>query len=152
MTSRLAGIAAALALALACATAVAQVAADPAFEERLKRLESQLRCLVCQNQTLADSDAPLAGDLRREVRALASSGKSDDEIRAFLVARYGDFVLYQPPVKATTWLLWFGPLLLLAGGGAIWFALVRRRSRPDSASSAPASSDASARARELLDR
>ena len=84
--------------------------ADPALDARLKRkLETELRCLVCQNQTLADSNAPLAGDLRREVRELAVAGKSDAEIRDYLVARYGDFVLYNPPVKTTTWLLWFGP-------------------------------------------
>ena len=143
----------AAALALAAATALAQPAADEAFEQRLKRLETDLRCLVCQNQTLADSNAPLAEDLRREVRELALAGKSDAEIRAFLVARYGDFVLYRPPVKESTWLLWFGPFLLLGGGIVAWLAIVRRRRR-DSVAEAEAdapSPDAAARAKALLD-
>jgi len=114
------------AVALASTLALAQ-APDPALDTRLRKLESELRCLVCQNQTLADSDASLAGDLRREVRALAVAGKSDAEIKDYLVARYGDFVLYNPPVKSSTWLLWFGPLLLLVAGGTIWLAIVRRR-------------------------
>jgi len=120
---RLAGVA----LAFAAQFALAQVPQDLAFEQRLKRLEGDLRCLVCQNQTLADSSAPLAEDLRREVRSLAVAGKSDDEIRAYLVARYGDFVLYRPPVKGTTWLLWFGPFALLGLGALVWFVVVRRR-------------------------
>jgi cytochrome c-type biogenesis protein CcmH len=103
--------------------------ADTALDARLKKLEEELRCLVCQNQSLADSSAGLAEDLRREVRALAVSGKNDEEIKQFLVARYGDFVLYNPPVKSTTWLLWFGPFVLLAGGGFIWWLVTRRRSR-----------------------
>ena len=101
--------------------------ADNGFDIRLKNLEEQLRCLVCQNQTLADSDAPLAQDLRREVRSLAVAGKNDDEIRQYLVARYGDFVLYKPPVKRTTWLLWFGPFGLLLVGGCVWWIILRRR-------------------------
>jgi cytochrome c-type biogenesis protein CcmH len=121
--ARLAGVA----LAFAAQFALAQVPQDLAFEQRLKRLEGDLRCLVCQNQTLADSSAPLAEDLRREVRSLAVAGKSDDEIRAYLVARYGDFVLYRPPVKGTTWLLWFGPFVLLGLGALVWFVVVRRR-------------------------
>jgi cytochrome c-type biogenesis protein CcmH len=127
---RFARCAAALAVALFAAFAPAPACAqgsDPAMDARLKKLESELRCLVCQNQTLADSDASLAGDLRREVRALAAAGKTDTEIKDYLVARYGDFVLYNPPVKSTTWLLWFGPLLLLVAGGAVWLAVVRRR-------------------------
>ena len=125
--ARLLGAALAFAAHLAASQALAQPAADLAFEQRLKRLEADLRCLVCQNQTLADSNAPLAEDLRREVRTLAVAGKSDDEIRAFLVARYGDFVLYRPPVKGTTWLLWFGPFALLALGALVWVGVVRRR-------------------------
>ncbi len=144
-----------LALALAAGAAFAQQSApDVAFEARLKLLEADLRCLVCQNQTLADSNAPLAEDLRREVRTLALSGKSDAEIRTFLVARYGDFVLYDPPVKESTWLLWFGPFLLLGGGVVAWLAIVRRRRRQDASTDTgtPATSaDAAARARALLD-
>jgi cytochrome c-type biogenesis protein CcmH len=139
-----------VALALAAQVALAQAPPDVAFEARLKRLEGDLRCLVCQNQTLADSNAPLAEDLRREVRALALAGKSDDEIRAFLVARYGDFVLYRPPVKGTTWLLWFGPFALLALGAGIWFAVVRRRRRAPEAVPVH-DAGAAARARELID-
>ena len=132
--------------------------ADDALDARLRTLETQLRCLVCQNQTLAESNAPLAEDLRKEVRELALAGKSDDEIRAYLVARYGDFVLYNPPVKPTTYLLWFGPFLLLAGGAIVWLAVLRRRARMRGGegllADATPGSDASiavARARELLD-
>ena len=116
---------------IACLVVALSMAApawsDLALDSRLKSLESQLRCLVCQNQTLSESEAPLAEDLRKEVRELAVSGKSDDEIRAYLVARYGDFVLYKPPVKPTTYVLWFGPFLLLAFGGVVWWIVVRRR-------------------------
>src|SRR5690349_24173939 len=94
---------------------------DHAQELRFQALTKQLRCLVCQNESLADSNAPLAADLRREVRALAVSGKNDAQIKEFLVARYGDFVLYDPPVKRVTWLLWFGPFVLLAIGAVIWW-------------------------------
>src|SRR5258706_8513528 len=83
--------------------------ADPATEARLRILAEELRCLVCQNQTIADSNADLAVDLRREVRAQILQGKSDAEIKNYLVARYGDFVLYKPPVQANTMLLWVGP-------------------------------------------
>ena len=132
--------------------------ADDALDARLKSLETQLRCLVCQNQTLAESEAPLAADLRNEVRELAQSGKSDDDIRAYLVARYGDFVLYKPPVKPVTYLLWFGPFLLLFGGLVGWLLVLQRRSRMragDRADANPAANaEASvevARARELLE-
>jgi cytochrome c-type biogenesis protein CcmH len=129
-----------------------------ALDARLKKLEEELRCLVCQNQTLADSNAPLADDLRREVRELAVSGKNNDEIKAYLVARYGDFVLYKPPVKGTTWLLWFGPFVLLAGGGLIWALVLRRRSRrgyDDDDGGPPGAQAVDAgveKARELLDQ
>jgi cytochrome c-type biogenesis protein CcmH len=121
------------ALGIALALLAASVLAQPnaALDARLKKLEEELRCLVCQNQSLADSSAPLAEDLRREVRALAVSGKSDEEIKAFLVARYGDFVLYDPPVKRITWLLWFGPFVLLALGAAVWWLVARRRRKGD---------------------
>jgi cytochrome c-type biogenesis protein CcmH len=126
------------------------VAPSPALEARLKKLETELRCLVCQNQTLADSNADLASDLRREVRELALAGKNDSEIRDFLVARYGDFVLYDPPLKRTTWLLWFGPFALLTGGGVVWWQVLRRRQ--SAAASAPTRDPAvEARARALLD-
>ena len=126
----------------------ASASADEALDTRLKALENELRCLVCQNQTLADSNAPLAEDLRREVRELATGGKSDDEIRAYLVARYGDFVLYKPPVKSTTYVLWFAPFLLLVSGAGAWWVLVRRRARVRANAESPPS-DAAARA--LLD-
>jgi cytochrome c-type biogenesis protein CcmH len=118
---------AATSLLIAACFVMASALADDALDARLKSLETQLRCLVCQNQTLAESNAPLAEDLRNEVRELAVAGKSDDDIRAYLVARYGDFVLYNPPVKSTTWLLWFGPFLLLGGGAIAWWMIVRRR-------------------------
>jgi cytochrome c-type biogenesis protein CcmH len=135
---------------LAAAVATAQSPADEALDARLKVLELQLRCLVCQNQTLADSDAPLAADLRREVRELAVAGKSDDDIRRFLTARYGDFVLYDPPVQRNTWLLWFGPFALLLTGALVWWRMARRRtSRSPPVDAAEA--DAAARGRSLLD-
>jgi cytochrome c-type biogenesis protein CcmH len=104
-------------------------AADPALEARMVRIASELRCLVCQNQTIADSNAALAVDLRREARALLKQGKSDEEVVAYMTARYGDFVLYRPPLKGTTMLLWFGPAAMLLGGGAVLVAVLRRRSR-----------------------
>ena len=123
-----ASILAALASAATPAT-LTPPGAEDALDLRLKKLETGLRCLVCQNQTLADSNAELAADLRREVRELALAGKSDDDIRTYLVARYGDFVLYDPPLRATTTLLWIGPFALLAVGGALWFIVLRRRAR-----------------------
>jgi cytochrome c-type biogenesis protein CcmH len=104
-------------------------AADPALEARMVRITSELRCLVCQNQTIADSNASLAVDLRREARALITQGKSDAEVIDYMTARYGDFVLYRPPMRATTMLLWFGPALMLAGGAAVLILVLRRRSR-----------------------
>jgi cytochrome c-type biogenesis protein CcmH len=107
-------------------------AADPALEQRVMTLASELRCLVCQNQTLADSNAPLAEDLRNQVREKMRQGSSDSEIVDYMVARYGDFVLYRPPFKLTTVLLWLGPLLLLAGGFVVMLRRVlRRRSAQD---------------------
>lgn len=142
---------AALAVCAWCALATAMDAADAALETRLKRLETELRCLVCQNQTLADSNASLAEDLRVEVRQLAVAGKSDDEIRAYLVARYGDFVLYDPPLKATTSLLWLGPFALLGGGAVLWWVILRRRQRAAQSTTASTDPAAEARARQLLD-
>ena len=91
-------------------------AADPILEKRVLAIAETLRCLVCQNQTIADSDAALAVDLRKQVREKLVQGMSERDVTDFMVARYGDFVLYRPPVKTTTWVLWFGPFLLLAGG------------------------------------
>jgi len=106
------------------------LADNPQIEARLKTLAVELRCLVCQNQTLADSHAPLAEDLRREVREMIAKDMSDKEIIDFLVQRYGDFVLYRPPWKASTTLLWLGPfLLLIAGATGLVFALRRRQKK-----------------------
>ncbi|MFZ2160891.1 MAG: cytochrome c-type biogenesis protein [Sideroxyarcus sp.] len=104
------------------------MAADPVLEKRMIGLAENLRCLVCQNESLAGSHAELAEDLRREVREQMAQGKSDQEIMDYLVARYGDFVLYEPPMKSYTVLLWFGPFaLLLVGAGVLVFQLRKRR-------------------------
>ena len=114
----------------AYANEAAPAAQDPALEQRVMRLTAELRCLVCQNQSLADSQADLAIDLRNQVRSQMRAGKSDAEIREFMVARYGDFVLYRPRLKSTTALLWAGPFVLLAAGGLVLgFYLRRRRQR-----------------------
>jgi cytochrome c-type biogenesis protein CcmH len=106
---------------------VAQPIEDPAIEARMKHLTKELRCLVCQNETLADSQAPLAEDLRRIVREQVKAGKTDQEIIAYINQRYGDYVLYNPPVKAKTYLLWFGPFILLLGGTALLYRYLKRR-------------------------
>ena len=119
----------ALALQLALpshANEAAPLAEDPVVEQRLIVIAEELRCLVCQNESLAGSRADLAMDLRREVRNLIKSGKTDAEIKDFLVSRYGDFILYRPPVKPTTWLLWFGPLVLLLGAVWLLISTIRR--------------------------
>ena len=100
---------------------------DPLVEARLKAISHELRCLVCQNQTIADSNAPLAVDLRQQTRTMIAAGKSDDEIRAYMVERYGDFVLYKPPLNAATAVLWVAPGLLIVGGFAALFVMLRRR-------------------------
>ncbi|MEO7743578.1 MAG: cytochrome c-type biogenesis protein [Usitatibacter sp.] len=125
-------------LALAAALLTLQVAAaaqspgvanpDPAVERRLRELGEELRCLVCQNQTIADSSAPLAVDLRNQLRGQIAQGRSNDEIRGYMVDRYGDFVLYRPPLRARTALLWLGPFLMVAIGAGVFFFVVRRRS------------------------
>lgn len=102
---------------------------DAAEEARFRALVEELRCMVCQNQNLADSDAPLAKDLRREVFDLMRQGLTDDGIRSFLVERYSDFVLYRPPVRANTAVLWFGPMLVLLAGAIAVTLIVRRRAR-----------------------
>jgi cytochrome c-type biogenesis protein CcmH len=105
------------------------VAEDPVIEQRLIDISGELRCLVCQNESLAASRAELALDLRREIRTLIARGDSDDAIRSFLTDRYGDFILYRPQFKRTTLLLWLGPVLLLLIGLALLFRQLRRRSR-----------------------
>ncbi len=115
----------------AYAKEAAPAAADPALEQRVMTLAAELRCLVCQNQTIADSSAPLAEDLRNQVREKMRQGASDSQIIDFMVERYGDFVLYRPPVKATTLLLWFGPLLLVAAGLLVLLRRLRRRPAPE---------------------
>ena len=122
---------------------------SPELEVRLKKLETELRCLVCQNQTLAESPAGLAGDLRREIRLLADQNKSNEEIKEHLRARYGDFVLYRPPVDGKTYLLWFGPFCLLIGGAILWWAMNRRRARRAQAIK-PISADILARGNAML--
>lgn len=124
-----------IALALCAATfARAQSSelanADPKTEARLKVLAEELRCLVCQNQTIADSNAPLAVDLRNQIRTQISQGRDDDQIRDYMVQRYGDFVLYKPPFKATTALLWIGPFVLVLAAFGMLAAMLRRR-RPE---------------------
>jgi cytochrome c-type biogenesis protein CcmH len=100
---------------------------DPVIEQRLVNLAEDLRCLVCQNESLAGSHAELAEDLRREIRGQMKAGKSDKEVIEYLTTRYGDFVLYRPPFKPVTYLLWLGPLLFLGIGGGAWYMTLRRR-------------------------
>jgi cytochrome c-type biogenesis protein CcmH len=126
----------------------AQPNEDPQIEARMKTLTEQLRCLVCQNETLADSRAELAEDLRKEIRAQIRAGKSDKEIITFLTDRYGQFILYRPQVTPITYLLWFGPFVLLIGGLLVLFRYIGRRR--DSIQDSPLSSDDRKRAAELL--
>lgn len=102
---------------------------DPALQARYERLTNQTRCLVCQNQTIADSNASLAADLRVQIKEMIQAGKSDQQILDFLTARYGDFVLYKPPVAPRTWLLWGGPFLFLIVGIMVAVAVIVRKSR-----------------------
>jgi cytochrome c-type biogenesis protein CcmH len=129
MMRLLAALLIALSAALPARAAITpdEVLADPALEMRARALTKQLRCLVCQNQSIDDSNATLARDLRRLVRERLAAGDSDAAVLAYLQARYGDFVLLRPPVKSTTWLLWFGPGVLLVAAGA--FVLLRARRR-----------------------
>ncbi len=124
------------------------MAEDPKLEARLVDISQELRCLVCQNESLASSHAELADDLRQEVRELIRSGKSDQEIKDFLVSRYGDFVLYRPEVKPLTWVLWFGPFLLLLIA-AIFLGMYLRQRRAIAAPVA-LSDEARERAKQLL--
>ncbi len=126
----------------------APLAVDEVTEKRMVAISDELRCLVCQNESLSGSHAELANDLRREIRTLIKDGKSDAEIMDFMVARYGDFVRYRPPVKGTTLLLWFGPLAMLLIG---LFALIRYlRRRNDEISDAPLNADEQRQADALL--
>jgi cytochrome c-type biogenesis protein CcmH len=111
----------------AMAKEAAPMAADVAIEKRMVAISEELRCLVCQNESLSGSHAELAQDLRREIRLMIGEGKTDQEILDFMVARYGDFVRYRPPMKPTTWLLWGGPFVLLAGGVGALIVFLRRR-------------------------
>ena len=127
----------------------AQPVTDEAVvEQRLAKLSHELRCLQCRNQTLAESPAGLAEDLRREIRVQIRAGKSDQEIIAFLTQRYGDFILYKPRVTATTYLLWFGPFVLLLAGLFILFRYIKKRR--DSITEQPMSEEDHRRAEELL--
>lgn len=126
------------------------VSADPAIEKRMIALSQNLRCLVCQNESLAASQAELALDLKQEIREMMKKGESDKEIVAYLVHRYGDFVLYKPPVKAKTLLLWFGPFIFLVAGLVVLFITIqKRRSRIDDAT---LSKDDERRAQSLLEQ
>ena len=116
-----------LCLGLANAREAVPLAEDPVVETRLVNISQELRCLVCQNESLASSRAELADDLRREVRDLIRANKSDQEIKDFLVSRYGDFVLYRPEVKPLTWVLWFGPFVVLLIAGIFLLAYLRQR-------------------------
>jgi cytochrome c-type biogenesis protein CcmH len=111
------------------APTAALTAADPALEARMLAITGELRCLVCQNQTIADSHADLAVDLRQEVREMLKRGQTDDQIRRYMTDRYGDFILYRPPLKATTAVLWLGPALLLAIALAALAVVLSRRAR-----------------------
>ena len=141
-------------LCLVAPLAVAQVQRqrpvtdDPALEKRLHNLSQNLRCLVCQNETLADSQADLAADLRDEIREQMKAGKSDKEIIDFLTARYGQFILYKPQVTPTTYLLWFGPFVLLLAGLLVLFRYIRRRR--DLIPEKPLTAEERRRAEELL--
>ncbi|HYP83104.1 cytochrome c-type biogenesis protein [Variovorax sp.] len=136
-------------LAALAALSVAQAAAtldDAALDARAHALEQQLRCVVCQNQSLAESNAPLAQDLRQRVREQLRNGADEEAIKRYMVERYGDFVLYAPPVRPVTWMLWFGPPILLAAIAA----LLLRRSRRRRGGGAPLSADERAKLQRLL--
>lgn len=126
----------------------APLAEDPVLEQRMLAISEELRCLVCQNESLAGSHAELANDLRREIRTLIQDGRSDAEIMEFMVSRYGDFVRYRPPLKGTTLLLWFGPGLLLVVGLASLLRYLRRRDQ--AIDDRPLSTDEQNRAETLL--
>ena len=144
---RMAVALAALLMAISgAAREAAPLAEDPQVEARLNVIADELRCLVCQNESLMASRADLAMDLKRQVREQIRAGKSDDQIRDYMVQRYGDFVLYRPPLKGSTWLLWLGPFLLLAAGCAIVWIFVRRRRAAQGAVTLSAEDEARAEA------
>jgi cytochrome c-type biogenesis protein CcmH len=117
----------------AVAAPIAGTFADPTLEARARHLQQQLRCLVCQGQSIDESNAELAADLRQLVRQQIAQGRSDDQIKAYLRARYGDFILMQPPLEPATWLLWLGPFVVLAGaGGVAWRVISRAQKVPES--------------------
>ena len=122
--------------------------ADVAIEARLTQLSRELRCVVCQNEALSDSPAELAGDMRQEIRELMKAGKTDQEVLSFLTSRYGDFVLFRPPFKPVTYLLWIGPFVFLGFGVLVWFMALRARR---TFKSAPVSSEQIAAAARLLE-
>lgn len=138
----------ALCLSLAQGREAQPTAENPELEARVQALAEDLRCLVCQNQNLADSHAELAIDLKNQVREMLQRGMTEKQIIEYMVQRYGDFVLYRPPVKQTTWLLWFGPFLLFAGGLGVLF--VKLRNRPNQLPK-PLSQDEKDAAAQLLD-
>jgi len=125
-----------------------EIGENPVQERHMMDLASELRCLQCQNQTLAESNAPLAVDLRQQIREMIAKGQSDEQIKQYLVARYGDFVLYRPPLKADTFLLWFGPPMLMVVGLASLYLVLKRRNRR--ADPGPITTDQHERARQLL--
>ena len=110
-------------------TAVADTFSDPAMEARARNLQRQLRCLVCQGESIDESGSPFAADVRHLVRQEIADGKSDQQIEDFLVARYGDFILMKPPLQANTWLLWLAPFVVLAAGGTVAWITVKKASR-----------------------
>lgn len=145
-------------IAIACLIFTTNVWADEAqpmqenavVEAQVQRLSEELRCLVCQNQTLADSHSELAQDLRQEIREMAIKGMTDQEITDYLVARYGDFVRYRPPLKSTTILLWFGPFALLIFGAIGFWLMLRKRAKMAVVS--PLSTDEAQKVSELLNK
>ena len=145
---------ASLLLCLLASFAMAQVqtedqpSGDPVIEQRLAKLSHELRCLQCQNQTLADSPSGLAADLRREIRAQMKAGKSDQEVIAFLTQRYGQFILYRPRVTPMTYLLWFGPFVLLLAGLLVLFRYIKQRR--DEITEQPLTAEDRRRAEEML--
>lgn len=140
----------ALSASLVIAMEAPPASADPVLEKRVNAISEELRCLVCQNQTVADSHAELAIDLKNQVRAMLVAGKSEADIKAYMVERYGDFVLYRPPVKSSTWVLWVGPFLLLIGGLSFLIFKLRQRAKKVKAIEDALSPEEARRVSELL--